>query len=222
MPISNFSGNTYVAFSDLNGFKEMMRNHQNAAKALDKLYSTVYALKKKPGYSRIQTLAVSDCAISFVSNSNGNNATDLQLILKFLKELHTEMLSVEYLITSSVAHGQFSYQERIELIGLEKNMLYGNAYLNAYLNNEKSPEGSIVIICEEGKKINVRQESGEYSEFLKDIRIGVKGLQFFWAVPSADDINKFENAYQDTYNLKYKGMISVYKNYLRPPNLRGD
>jgi len=47
MPISNFSGNTYVAFSDLNGFKEMMRNHQNAAKALDKLYNTVYKLKNK-------------------------------------------------------------------------------------------------------------------------------------------------------------------------------
>ena len=92
------------------------------------------------------------------------------------------MLSADYLITSSVAYGQFSYQERIEIRGLEKNMLYGNAYLNAYLNNEKSPEGSIVIICEEGEKSNMRQESGQYSEFLKNIRRGVKGLQFFWGV----------------------------------------
>jgi len=50
MPINNFSGTTYVAFSDLNGFKEMMRNHEKAAKALDKLYKTVYALKVKPEY----------------------------------------------------------------------------------------------------------------------------------------------------------------------------
>src|SRR3972149_4550434 len=187
MPISNFSGNTYVAFSDLNGFKEMMPNHQNAAKALDKLYNTVYKLKNKPEYFRIQTLAISDCAISFINNSNTNNTSDLQSILQFLKGLHTEMLSADYLITSSVAYGQFSYQERIEIRGLEKNMLYGNAYLNAYLNNEKSPEGSIVIICEEGEKSNMRQESGQYSEFLKNIRRGVKGLQFFWAVSSASE-----------------------------------
>ncbi|HHT9126866.1 MAG TPA: hypothetical protein ACFYD6_13780 [Candidatus Brocadiia bacterium] len=215
MPISDFSGKTYVAFSDLNGFKEMMRNHRNAAKALDKLYSTVYELKTKSEYSGIQTLAISDCAISFVSNSNSNNTADLPLILKFIKDLHTKMLNADYLITSSIACGQFDYHERIELPGLEKNMLYGNAYLNAYLNNEKCPAGSIAIICEGSEKDNILQSSGEHKEFLRDIRRNVKGLQFYWAVPSGDSIDKFKTAYQDTYNLKYKGMISVYKDYLR-------
>lgn len=42
MPLNNFSGETYVAFSDLNGFKEMMRNQEKAAKALDKLYNKAY------------------------------------------------------------------------------------------------------------------------------------------------------------------------------------
>lgn len=222
MPISNFSGDTYVAFSDMNGFKEMMRDHQNAAKALNKFYSTVYELKTKSEYSRIQTLAISDCAISFVSNPNSNNTTDLQLMLKFLKKLHTEMLNADYLITSSIAYGKFSYKERIELQGLEKNMLYGNAYLVAYLNNGKSPKGSIVIICEENEKSNVLHTSGQYREFLKDIRRGIKGLLFYWAVPAGDNIDNFEKAYQDTYNLKYKGMLSVYKDYLRLPQPRGD
>lgn len=211
MPINSFSGETYVAFSDLNGFKEMMRNHEKAAKALDKLYKTVYALKSKPEYSDMQTLAISDCAISFISNTN--NRANLPLILSFLKELHAEMIQAEYLITSSVAYGSFSYHERIELTGLGKNMLYGDAYLKAYLNNGKSPEGSIVIICEESDKSDILQSSGKYKEFLRDNRRGVGGLQFYWAVSSPDKIVMFEAAYRDTYNLKYKGMISIYKEY---------
>lgn len=215
MPLINFSGETYVAFSDLNGFKEMMRNHEKAAGALDKLYKTVYALKDNLRYSNVQTLAVSDCAISFVSN-NGNG-DQLPLILNFLKELHEEMIRANYLITSSVAHGQFSYHERIELSGLGKNMLYGDAYLQAYLNNNKCPEGSIVIICREEDKSSVARSAAAYSPFLRDARRGLKGLQFIWAVSSAADIENFEAAFADAYRLKYRGMISAYKEYLEEP-----
>lgn len=213
MPINNFSGETYVAYSDLNGFKEMMRNLDTAGKALDKLYQTVYELKSKHEFSKLQTLAVSDCAITFASNTH--NIEELPTILIFLKELHFEMIKSDYLITSSVAFGTFSYQERIELTGLDKNMLYGDAYLKAYLNNAKCPEGSIVIICEGNEKDNILQSSGTYREFLKDNRRGVRGLQFFWALSSVTDIDNFEEAYQDTYRLKYQGMISVYKEYSR-------
>lgn len=213
MSLNNFSGETYVAFSDLNGFKEMTRNHGKAARVLDKLYKTVYELKTKPKYSSLQSLAISDCAISFISNTNSK--AELPLILSFLKELHTEIINAGYLITSSVAYGQFSYHERIELAGLGKNMLYGGAYLKAYLNNGKCPEGSIVIIYEGTEKDNILQSSGVYEVFLRDNRRGVRGLQFFWALSSATDIDNFEEAYQDTYRLKYQGMISVYKEYSR-------
>lgn len=212
MPINSFNGETYVAFSDLNGFKEMMQNHERAAKALDKFYKTVYALKGKPEYSRVQTLAISDCAISFIDSTN--TRSELPLILTFLKDLHTEMIKADYLITSSVAHGRFSYQERIEITGLDKNMLYGDAYLKAYLNNEKCPTGSIVIICEEADKSRITHSTGIHTAFLRDLRRGAKGLQFAWAVSSASEIDNFEAAYQDTYRLKYKGMMSVYREYL--------
>jgi hypothetical protein len=215
VPINNFDGETYVAFSDLNGFKEMMQNHGKAAKALDKLYKTVYELKNQSTYSNIQTLAISDCAISFISNTD--NRAQLALMLNFLKGLHLEMIRTDYLITTSVAYGSFSYHERIEIKGLEKNMLYGDAYLKAYLNNGKCPEGSIVIICEGNEKDNILQSAGTNREFLKDIRRRLKGLQYFWAVSSSNEIDKFEEAYQDTYSLKYKRMISVYKEYSARP-----
>lgn len=213
MPLNNYTGETYVAFSDLNGFKEMTRNLDTAGRALDKLYQTVYDLKSKNEFSSLQTLAVSDCAITFASKNE--NLAELPTMLKFLKELHTEMIRADYLITSSLAYGKFSFQERIELTGLDKNMLYGDAYLKAYLNNAKCPEGSIVIICEGNEKDNIVQSSEAYREFLKDNRRGMKGLQFYWAVSSPGNIANFEKSYHDTYSLKYKGMISVYKGYSR-------
>lgn len=167
MPISNFLGETYVAFSDLNGFKEMMRNFDAAGKALDKLYRTVFDLKSKIEFSSLQTLAVSDCAITFANNNH--NRAELPVILSFLKELHTEMINAEYLITSSVTYGRFSYHEKIELTGLDKNMLYGDAYLRAYLNNGKCPEGSIMILCDENEKGDILQYSGAHEEFLREI-----------------------------------------------------
>lgn len=211
MPINSFAGDTYVAYSDLNGFKDMMRNHEQAGKALDKFYKTVYALKIKPEYSAIQSLAISDCTINFIGSINCRE--ELPLVLSFLKELHTEMIRADYLITSSVAYGRFSYQERIELMGLDKNMIYGDAYLKAYLNNERCPTGSIVIICEETEKDSLARSAGEHAAFLRDIRRRARGLQFAWAVSSASEIDDFEGAYQDTYLLKYKGMISVYKEF---------
>ena len=211
MSLKDFSGETYVAFSDLNGFKEMTRNLDTAGKALDKLYQTVYELKSKHEFSNLQTLAVSDCTITFASNTH--NIAELPTMLRFLKELHSEMIKADYLITSSVAYGPFSYQERIVLTGLDKNMLYGDAYLKAYLNNAKCPEGSVVIICDENDKELILRASGEYRELFRDYRRGVRGLQFFWAVSSADGIDDFVKSYQDTYRLKYKGMISVYKEY---------
>jgi len=40
MPVQNFSGETFVAFMDISGFKEMMKDKHQAVKALDRLYQT--------------------------------------------------------------------------------------------------------------------------------------------------------------------------------------
>ena len=35
MPVSNFDGRTFVAFTDVSGFKEMMKDDQRAIRALE-------------------------------------------------------------------------------------------------------------------------------------------------------------------------------------------
>ena len=212
MPIHSFTGETYVSFSDLNGFKELMRDQKEAAKALNKFYKTVYELKCNNKYSNLQTIAISDCAITFIAMERKDK---LPLLLDFLKDLHIKMIEAEYLITTTIAYGQFSYQQRIEITGLGKDMLYGDAYLKAYLNNNKAPEGSIVIVCEQNGKNAALHSSQHYRLLIKDINKRISGLRFYWSVKSPDEISCFEEEYHNTYNLKYKGMISVYQKYTK-------
>lgn len=212
MPIRSFTGKTYVSFSDLNGFKELMHNQKEAANALDKFYKSVYKLKGQIKYSDLRTIAISDCAITFIAVEGKDN---LPLLLDFLKDLHIMMIESEYLITTTIAYGQFSYQQRIEITGLGKDMLYGDAYLKAYLNNNKAPEGSIVIVCEQAEKDDILQASQRYKHLIKDIQKRISGLRFYWPVKSPDEILSFEEEYHNTYNLKYKGMISVYQKYTK-------
>ena len=42
----------------------------------------------------------------------------------------------DFMLTTSIAYGKFRYQERIEFEGIEKNPIYGNAYISAFLDNE--------------------------------------------------------------------------------------
>ena len=42
MPINNFDGETYVAYIDISGFKELMQDEERALRALDRLYQTGY------------------------------------------------------------------------------------------------------------------------------------------------------------------------------------
>ncbi len=40
-----------------------------------------------------------------------------------------------------------------------------------------------------------------------------KHLYFYWMVSDEHKIENFNNKYNDTYNLKYRGMLSVLKQF---------
>lgn len=64
MPIHDFHGETFVAFIDISGFKELMKNDDDALKALSRLYQAGYnVLQERNG---VEGLFVFDCGILFV------------------------------------------------------------------------------------------------------------------------------------------------------------
>ncbi len=144
MPLQDFDGDTWVAFSDLCGTKEMLaKSRHKAANALGRFYQTVYDLHDVT--QGISCLAVSDCAI-FWLHGEAAAAYALDSLLNVLKDLHQRMAQAKYLVSTSVAWGAFSYQQRLELPHLRKDMVAGGAYMDAYAKNKDLLPGSIGIV----------------------------------------------------------------------------
>ena len=223
MPINNYEGDTFVAFLDIAGFRELMQRKE-AWKALDTFYEAGYHILRNQnqlnGY-RVEGLFVSDSGILFVRNTriSRNSVDELKLILGVIKQVNQRMLENSFMLTTSIAYGKFKYQERIEFPGIEKNPIYGNAYVSAFLDNENgSPKiqpGQCRIITKNlPLSVTKEIELNTSNEMLKMIkqRDGYRThFYYYWMVKTPIAIEKFEQAYKDAYNLKFAGMLKALK-----------
>ena len=221
MPISNFNGRTFVAFIDISGFKQLMKDEKRAWKALDRFYNYGYEVIRKNRQQNniyVEGFFVSDSGILFVRNC-GNKIECLKAVLRVVKELNKRMLDDDFMLTTSIAYGHFKYQERIEFEGIEKNPIYGNAYISAFLDNEtgkpKIQPGQCRIV-----KQNLPDElirSIEYSNndeilcMVKKRGNDKDHYYFYWMMETSEEIEQFEKEYTDAYNLKYAGMLKALK-----------
>jgi hypothetical protein len=210
MAISDFHGETFVAFLDISGFKDLMKNDSDALEALRRLYQTGYdVLKNRNG---VEGFFVSDSGVLFVRN--GNNVEKLKKILNTIKMINKKMLRFDYMLTTSIAYGAFDYEGKLEFKGIEKNPIYGNAYVKAYLDNEKSqpkiqPGQCRLMIENLPEEINLDDEG---FSFLKQRKNDRKHLYYYWSVTNQNGISNFENDYSNSYKLKFSGMLQALKN----------
>lgn len=207
MAVSNFNGDTFVAFTDISGFKEMMKGDgQKAIRALDKLNRAGYAaLQRKP---EINGFFVSDCGILFVKDNSLSKHEKLSVMLEVVEDINRSLLDDDIMLTTSIAYGKFSYHSRIEFDGIEKNPIYGNAYVAAFLDNETGKP-----IIQPGQcRIVLDQNDHNLIEVNDRLLETTKHLDFYWMVDKFEQIEGFKSQYNDSYQLKYRGMLSALKN----------
>jgi hypothetical protein len=226
MPLESYEGETFVAFIDISGFKDLMRDENEAWMALDRLYNTGYlVLRGQRGginQNRVEGLLVSDSGILFVRRNNQDvlNAQDsLKSILTVVKRINERMMEDDFMLTTSIAYGRFKYQERIEFEGIGKSPIYGNAYVSSFLDNEngkpKIKPGQCRIVKQNlpeilshavGNNITdeifrlIRERSGDNQHYY-----------FYWIVNNPHEVDEFERQYTNSYRLKYEGMLRVLK-----------
>jgi len=137
MPLDDYEGTTFVSFTDISGFKEMMRDRKEAALALDAFYQAGYDILQNQTANdhRVEGLFVSDGGVLFIRAANAESPDALNALLRVIEDLSRRLLMAKVMLTTSVAYGQFSYRQRLEFPGIEKNPVYGYAYLDAYLDN---------------------------------------------------------------------------------------
>jgi hypothetical protein len=212
MPLDDYEGMTFVAFTDISGFREMMLDRKKAIQALDAFYQAGFdILNHQTGRSgRVDGLFVSDCGVLFVRSADAGTQNALNLLLAVIESLNRRLLQAQVMLTTSVAYGQFSYHQRLEFPGIEKNPIYGNGYLDAYLDTNigrpKIQPGQCRLVCRglpdelavSGSEGRLAPRSGEHR-------------YFYWMVSAPAGIPAFERQYGNAYLLKYKGMLDALR-----------
>jgi len=155
---------------------------------------------------------VSDCGILFVRNESGNASVNQKLrdILHVVKLINVFLLERDTMLTTSIAYGRFSYHERIEFPGIGKNPIYGFPYVKAFFDNEngrpKIQPGECRLL-KEGLPDGFVPKDPLFRERRKH-------FYYYWNVQEAEKIDDFLKQYNNSYSLKYTGMLAALKNSL--------
>jgi hypothetical protein len=205
MPLEEFDEETFVAFTDISGFKDMMKdNGDQAVEAMRFLYSIGYdVLQVRPSVSG---LFVSDCGVLF--SRDGSKSRKLTEMLDVVKQINARFLEKRLMLTTSIAWGHFSYHEMIAFNGIQKNPIYGNGYLGAFLDNWAGKPKIQPGECRILKKNMDEIPQDVHTPFLRETR---DHYQFFWNVNAPEEIPEFQRRYNDSYSLKYAGMLSALR-----------
>ena len=101
MPIiRNFDGNTFVAFMDISGFKEMMKRGDEAWEALNNFYNIGYfTLKQQNLECEINGIFISDCGVLFARS--GDPVRQLRSILNAVQKINRDMLEKDVMLKTS-------------------------------------------------------------------------------------------------------------------------
>jgi len=223
MPIESIDGQTFVAFSDIAGFKMMMKDKDRAWMALEKFYSCGYRILNEQSTinARIEGFFISDCCVLFVRpNPNSNNSlADLQRLLLVIKHLNSEMINNNFFLTTSICFGKFKYQRRIELDWIEKSAVYGNAYVDAYIDNENGrPKLSpgLCRIIKDNLPEEIKSLLGDSNDYI------IKGKRrkhyyYYWMLSDKQQIRNFNQEYKQAYGKRrligFTELCAIIKDY---------
>lgn len=233
MSIQSYRGNTFVGFLDISGFKELMKNREKARDTLDRFYKTIYNAIEEVNLQQhvgstimVNSIIISDCAILFLSGTQDDrheNFQDitqiegLEKILSFIQKINREFILSElpFMTTCSIAYGDFEYRNKYDREYLRKNCIIGNAYMDAFLDSENSKPKIQPGECRVLKQTLSDSLSNEEIFSLLDMQ--GKYYYFYWMLSRHTDLKWFKQDYLDTYQLKFKGMISVLQRYSSNP-----
>ena len=227
MPISNYNGKAFVAFVDISGFKKMMFNDKNKAfEALDTFYQIGYNALKRDNINKcIQGLFISDCGILIAKFDkkekycNNKKVEKLNALLNVIKEINYKMLESNFMLTTSIAFGDFKYKNKIELKNISKNWLVGNAYLDAFLDNEdktyKLKPGQCRIICSTNDLENLCfNDLGDNFIIGEEVN-NKRHRYFYWNLQDKNQIKSFEQIYKKADNKVYEAELNALKKFAK-------
>jgi hypothetical protein len=237
--VRDYHGNTFVAFLDVLGFRDTVKNDISlAAHILDKFYGTIYDTslnltvrsadidRNSRGNTTIlpgvNMIVASDCAVIFSRNteSGENLSNDLECVLKFISEVNNRLIKSEpspsVLTTCSIAYGQFTYEDRRDSGFLRKNCFFGMPYMRAFSDSEKMKnKPGLCRLLRDGMPHNVPK----LSHFLvkKD-----KNYYFYWMLRNPRLLDDFLVDYKEANRIKGQAKYERIKEVLQRYSARAN
>lgn len=194
----------------------MMERRERAEAALHRFYQTGYDLMRAHGtdHPRVEGIFVSDCGVLFVRPGSAGPVESLCRMLAFVRGLNQRLLPHRVMLSTAIAYGNFRYEERIEIDGMNKNPILGRAYLRAYLDTqEKRPKlrcGYARVVREGMPPEVIRGIEGATRTPLSMLRPdGRKHFNYYWMRERPEEIADFETDYRDSGNLIFEGIRMV-------------
>jgi len=212
MPIAPYNSQTFVAFLDISGFKELMKQNDRALKALNRLYQIGYdTINNGAG---IEGLFVSDCGVLFVRDTDDPYA-DLIRLVNGIKQINRKLLEDDFMTVTSITYGQFKYQDKLEIQGIEKNAIYGGAYVDSFLDVEKSEPkiraGQLRIVIKNLPQAVTEKIENKIDDNARLFVKKGKHYYYYWSIENHEEIEQFERRYNDSYKLVYQGILTALK-----------
>lgn len=146
--------NKFVAYIDILGFKEMVKNQQ-ARRKLASYQQSIYNLWSDFGFQNergINGLAYSD---SLTIYSQNDTPESLNKILDFVSKLYvTSLFDHKIMLRGGLAKGEFNVSRVQGFSNLSKNQFFGQAFIDAYLlESNCGIKGGRLVFGEDIKQI---------------------------------------------------------------------
>ena len=122
----------YVAFLDILGFKNIMKtlSQENAINYITDFSALVYSVFQK-NYDNVKGHIVSDSVILYTNDSKDKSLISLIEIVNEICQMEFSVHGI--LIRGAIAKGEFDRIPAQGLSNLQKNLIVGQAYIEAYL-----------------------------------------------------------------------------------------
>ncbi len=185
----------YVAFIDTLGFKNKLQSisHEEAKTVITNFNQEIFRLWQRLGYNNDHTIKGRTFSDSLIIYTSDDKIPQLKKLITFLIELYkVSILRCDLPLRGGVAIGDYDDIRAIEFNNLQKGIVVGSAFIDAYaLESANDIKGSKILFKQE-IKLKVEKQIRNYA--VKKIKKDAKGNQI-WELKWADITFLVENNY---------------------------
>lgn len=233
---SFFSGENlrFVAWLDISGFKKLMKaNPDEALKVIKEFFKIGFwqlprddQPQREVAVPGLDGLFVSDCAIIWTNLVSDEQSCIDQFrnILEIVKKINEKVLLSEVMrrnrimLSTSIAFGKFCSIKTKDHDHIQKNMIFGPAYIDAYTDNLDNLDPGLCRIVKKNLPeliSNGLNSSLTHDNLLAYVHQDEDGIFFYWNCRTFDEIETFRANYRQARDAKYQEMYEALSIHYR-------